>query len=477
MKEAFSETIFDYFHDGLMVVTKGDFITTHVTGTTLRRDEELDLILELKSRGRQDKPDRYPAGTVRSADEVIEFRHLAGPTGIARGVVERGTLSRSNSAGETETIETYSAQSFEINMQREAQPSYTIEWVLNLPDGFIWTEPALSSSVETFTQTVGSGDAEIRMTASSKSTGGNQSLHLRISGLDLYVMRSSDRSNDERKGGQIVYRGCPDQAFRNKVRTCLSFILGKPIIYLGHTDYCSEWIPTFMRSVDAFSIIGAAFKLHDLPPYPINQPPYANMIDQKHVGILVNSLLEKHDAIKFNELSWSYWYAVCAPLHAAAVHFGSLIEQLQKNSNKAIEVRKSLLEADTWNGLDGVIQDWMKTATIDPELRKILKGKLSSLNQAPQGLVLRRLLETMGLATTDVEIKAWKNRNMAAHGGISDQPIELILNSKILRLLFHRMLAGITYCSDRYIDYYNLGHPVRAISEAVPGRLTAGQPK
>ncbi len=54
--------------------------------------------------------------------------------------------------------------------------------------------------------------------------------------------------------------------------------------------------------------------------------------------------------------------------------------------------------------------------------------------------------------------------------GISENPGELILNSKILKLLFHRMVAGITGCSDRYVDYYNLGHPVRALTEAVPGR-------
>src|ERR1700722_18872360 len=38
-------------------------------------------------------------------------------------------------------------------------------------------------------------------------------------------------------------------------------------------------------------------KLYDLPPYPINQPRYANRIDQRHVGILVNALFERYDAI------------------------------------------------------------------------------------------------------------------------------------------------------------------------------------
>jgi len=207
VKEFLFETIADYFHDGLIAVTKSDFVTTPVTGVGFRRNEELDLILELKSGARKDKPERYPAGTVRSADDVIEFRHIAGWIGVARGVVERGTRSSSNSAGVGETVETYSAQSVEIDLQRDIQPSYTIEWVLNLPDGFIWTEPVRFGGVETFTKTVGSGDAEIRMERSFESHGGNQSLHLRISGIDMYVMRSSDHDDDERK--DLTRHSCP----------------------------------------------------------------------------------------------------------------------------------------------------------------------------------------------------------------------------------------------------------------------------
>ena len=154
---------------------------------------------------------------------------------------------------------------------------------------------------------------------------------------------------------------------------------------------------------------------------------YVNMIDQRQVvsrprptmcrsssttdgSSRLSRQRCKYDAIKFNELSWSYCYAMCAPVHAAAVHFGSLIEQLQNNSSKVIEVRKSLLKTDAWKALNGVILQWLKTALIDPELRKILEGKVSALNRAPQGLVLKRLLEAMGLAIGDVEVKgcAWR---------------------------------------------------------------------
>lgn len=420
MREFLCESIIDAFNDGLVAVTKGDFVRTPVTGVTLRRNDELDLIFELTSRGwSEDRPERYSAGTVRAADEVIEFRHATGWAGAARGVIERGTRSRSKRTAEPETIETYSVHSVELNLQRQVQPSHVIEWISNIPDGFIWTEPVRFNVVETVTKSVGFGDGEICMTGSSKSGGRNRALHLRVSGVDLYVMRSMEPEKKDKNAGQIAYRTCPDQAFRDKVRTCLSFALGKPIVYLGHTEYCGEWIPTFMRSVDAFTVDGAVFRLHDLPPYPINKARYANVIDQNLVNDVVNALFEKFNAIKFNALAWSYWHAMCAPLHAAAIHFGSLIEQLQNNSNSVIKTpRGKLLDDETWRSLSCAILHWLQAANVDPDIRPILKGKISSLNQTPQNLVLKRLLDTLGQKTSDVEMKAWRHRNMAAHGGI-----------------------------------------------------------
>lgn len=99
MREFLRESIIDYFNDQLVSVTKGDFVRAPVTGLTLRRDDELDLVFELTSRGwSKERAERYPAGTVRAADEVIEFRHAAGWIGAARvlsgaahGLAQRAT--------------------------------------------------------------------------------------------------------------------------------------------------------------------------------------------------------------------------------------------------------------------------------------------------------------------------------------------------------------------------------------------------
>ena len=100
----------------------------------------------------------------------------------------------------------------------------------------------------------------------------------------------------------------------------------------------------------------------------------------------------------------------------------------------------------------------------------MLHNKVGSLNQLPQNLALKRLLGRLGLQIGTAELDAWKHRNMAAHGSISEDAVEVILNAKLLKLLFHRLLAAVTFCSDHYIDYYNLNFPVRPTVEAVPVR-------
>jgi hypothetical protein len=122
MRALFQESITTLFNDGLVAVTKGDFVRMPVTAISLQRNYDLDLIFELTSRGwSEDKRDTDPAGTVRYANEIIEFAHIAGGVGIARGVIPRGTTtSHSIRQGEAETVETFSAASVEMDFQNKA---------------------------------------------------------------------------------------------------------------------------------------------------------------------------------------------------------------------------------------------------------------------------------------------------------------------------------------------------------------------
>jgi hypothetical protein len=256
------------------------------------------------------------------------------------------------------------------------------------------------------------------------------------------------------------------------VRDCLSFALGLPIVYYGHTEFCANWIPTSARSEDAFSIEGAMFSLYQQPPFPLYEDKYGKMLDRRLVGTIANSIFEKYDKLGFRDLSWAYWHAMCAPAHIAAAHFGAVIEQFQKASSDMIQAsRKGMLDDDLWKSSRTKIRAEIDTADIPSNLLAIFKNKADTLNQAPQGMMLNRLFDKLGLTLGEVESNAWRHRNIAVHGHTINNPVEVILNSKVLRILFHRMLAGVTCCSDWYIDYYNLNFPTRPLGDPVPRRL------
>jgi hypothetical protein len=225
-------------------------------------------------------------------------------------------------------------------------------------------------------------------------------------------------------------------------------------------------------AVSAFTAGGAFYDLHDEPPYPINTAMYANVLDGNVLNKIFNALLKSYDELKLNELGWSYWYARCAPVHMSPAHFGALIEQLQRNASKAYpKIKTGLLDADAWAFLKRGLLSLLDDTKIDPTLKPIMKGKLSSLNQIPQGTALKLLFDALQISLTDFEVRAWKHRHQAAHGSINDNAIDVILNTKVLKIMFHRLLAGLTSCSDRYIDYFNFDFPVRSITEGIPERF------
>jgi hypothetical protein len=466
-----NEGIFSLFTAGLVSSVSGGPANQSISGVTVCRDNDLELRIELTTPGWvTDRSSGFQPGEVRTATEELHFEHIEGSRSIARGVIYRGIRSSSGVSKPTETVWTYTAHSLELDFRRAELPVHTIEWVGNVPRGFIWSGRTSAEENSVYTQRIGNGEATVTMTHTGRSAGSTSALHLRIDGVDLYLLQAETRDQC-RQPGRIVYKGCHSEEIRKRIRLCLSFALGLPLVYYGHTDYSFDWHPTFMKAYDAMSIGGAMFALHDLPPYPINDRRYANVLDGSAVNQIINSLYAKYDELRFNELSWAYWYAVCAPVHTAAVHFGGLIEQLQKSAAVPFRTdRKGLLDEATWRDLLTAIRAKMAAMDLPNDIRPVLHNKVGSLNQLPQNLALKRLLDRLGLRIGTAELDAWKHRNMAAHGSISEDAVEVILNAKLLKLLFHRLLAAVTFCSDRYIDYYNLDFPVRPIVEGVPLR-------
>jgi hypothetical protein len=158
----------------------------------------------------------------------------------------------------------------------------------------------------------------------------------------------------------------------------------------------------------------------------------------------------------------------------AAGHFGAAIEALQNAYMKAHPAKfKKVLVTDKakWKPLKETFLRAIAEAGLEPTVSKILINKVySNLNQTPPGVLSGKLLTEIGITLGQVETDAWKRRNIAAHGGEVDRDsiIPTIMETKLLKIILHRIVLKITGASDRYYDDYTVGHTIRNVIEPVP---------
>jgi hypothetical protein len=214
----------------------------------------------------------------------------------------------------------------------------------------------------------------------------------------------------------------------------------------------------------------AAFNIHSMPPVPLGKK-YQGELDEGIVSPILLSIYRNYDQYNFGYLSWAYWHAICAPVHIAAVHFGTCIESLQTSfiSNNGKLFRTSLIEKSDWKPFRTNIQEILKNMDIGEAEKKVLENKINSLNQTPQSILTERFLNTLNIKLSDLEKSAWKQRNNAAHGNETKEggEIKLIREIKVLRVIFHRAFLKIVNGADYYVDYYTIGFPTKNLNESI----------
>jgi hypothetical protein len=99
----------------------------------------------------------------------------------------------------------------------------------------------------------------------------------------------------------------------------------------------------------------------------------------------------------------------------------------------------------------------------------------SNLNQKSADKISEAFLATIGITLSPVESAAWKRRNQASHGAEIDldSVIPTIMETKLFKIIRHRIVLKITGASDRYYDDYTIGHAIRNVIEPVPSPLPA----
>lgn len=475
------EFALSFLNDLHFYVTEAGPLHAPVKDFSIRRDEGLKLII--KTRCPADAKStalERPAGTVRLNVESAELENDGGMKAKLRGLIPyRDRTTHNHRTGDSELAEEAQIHEISVPAWDDREALYTIDWVENLPTRpFAWPASIDTKTEILTTRKIGRGDDVVTLSGKQiEHSGSNHAVKIVVEGMDIYVCALERKDGSElKKPGCMIYVGTPDDLFRKKVRTAVSFALNVYLVELGSALYDKDWNPTSFKAISAYSIGGRVLDLPTLPPAPLGGR-WQNEIDPFYMARLVNALFHNYEALDFGNLTWGYWHALCATPHIAPVHFGAAIESLirQYAAMKPGQFPQKIIDGgDVWKTLRAGVDELISKLEIPEKKKNALRENVGGLNRVHQRDTMEAVLKDIGIEPGIDEWQAWRRRNDAAHGIAmeTDEVPEAIRDIKLLKVMFHRMVLRIVNGADSYRDYATLDFPTRRLAEPVPPAQT-----
>ena len=470
-----AEESLDYINDGHFLIVDPGPLHAPIRSFKLLRNDKLGLILKTECPGdATSSAVDHPPGKLRLATERVMLRSVAGTEAELLGVIGRSVNSRSGPMVEGGLREEANVHRVTIRPPDPAAAAFTIDWLENLPNShYAWPHSIRTVKRTTVTRGFAIGDDGLTMSASDETVDVNRSaVKLTVDGWTFYVCALGGDRGDAIHPGCIVYVGTPDEGFRKKVRTALSFAFGVYLVDLGSTLYDGEWRIVLATAVSAYSLGMRAFDLGPRQFAPLG-PKYQYEVHPVELGRMVGAFVSAYDALDLGNLSWAYWHACSATVHIAPANLGAAIESLQRTyiaSNPA-KIARTLMPAADWRMLRARIEEVVDGCDATEEAKTALKDQLGRVNRVDQRPLLRSVLAALGLGLGVGEDDAWKRRDKAAHGMAIPEAQEqaAIGDMLLLRGLFQRMLLRIVDAADHYVDYASPTHPYRRLEDPPSG--------
>ncbi|MEA9978746.1 MULTISPECIES: hypothetical protein [unclassified Pseudomonas] len=470
------EQLESYIESNFLQISDPGPLVGPIHSFKLSRDKDLNLILETKSQkivGPEKDP--YPPGTVRTNEDTVSLSSPMGGAGLAFGVQPLGTRSTIGLKQPIrETIQTSSLHYFEYHTLQTGPVAYTFEWIANVDHrSYLWPDGVNDKLVSIPSRTFGTASNKIKFRSGATSDGGSKScIDLNVCGYRTIIGRTkTDEIDAALKPGYLLFFGDPNEDTRKKIRDSLSFFLGFPIVKLGFSKFNTKQELVTFKAIDAYSMDGRAFNTHALPPAPLATHNTRNILDKAELERMANLFCDSYDDYGISSLNWNYWHAVTAPTHMAPAYFGAIIESLQKKyiDAQGSKFNNRVISPADYNSIKRLILEATKNIELPIEDRKTLIEKLHSANTVSQKVRSQRFFEYLDLNMGEAELIAWQRRNNAAHGNdiLEEDYISLIRETKLLKLMLHRIVLKITNTNSSYIDYYSLHFPTRPISSGV----------
>ncbi|MEX5685433.1 hypothetical protein [Pseudomonas silesiensis] len=435
------------------------------------RDEQLRIVLTTFSDGDATAPpNNIVEGQLRINTDSIKFESLFGSIVLGVGVTSLNhTVHRNHKTGTSSTEERSIIHSLERNSQI-TPAEMTIDWVINLDDSLLhWPHSKSTKTTEIEILHHREWGEEFNLSSEVKHHSiGHSCLHLTIDGIEFAVGTCKTAAEPKLKAGYILYKGEVPQSQRSKIMDCVSFALGVCLIPIGYATFNRDGRPNAFKAIAGYTQKGQVFSMNTLPPAPLGFQ-YIHEVDPAVIHRMVAGLYKNYETLNLKSLFWGYWHARTAPVHIAAVHYGALIEALQKQFTEHADDKSisKIVEKEEWALLKSGLVAALKESGIQGMTHQIFLEHIHNLNRVPQKIFMQRFLAKVGIALGEHELRAWQQRNHAAHGNeiVGDGYTQTIRETKLLMAVFHRMLLKITNSTDYYFDYFTLGFPKRLLSE------------
>ena len=309
----------------------------------------------------------------------------------------------------------------------------------------------------------------VELESGTDRQGGTRCMRLNFGAHEIFVSEIPDREQrSPKREAFILYQSDVSEDFRRKVRDCLAFLIGRPLIYLGYRRLSQDSIGLGFRAVSGHHEDHALYNYVGLPPAPLFSGTFI-MPDEKITSRLFSALFDNYDALDFLHVSWLYWRGLCSSIHSQPVQIGAAIEALQKRylerNPKAYQTQ--LLTPQHYKALHEGFVQLVDGLPIGDSEKAELKRKTSILNSPSQKVLNERFFAALGLRMGQEEQDAWLRRNNAAHGEGTTDYVGLIKDVRLLTNMFCRIVLHISGGSDKYIDTFTKGYPVRSLSDPV----------
>ncbi len=472
--------LIDIINNGHFKFVDSGPLHSPIKSFTLKRSKDLKLTLTTVSNSEDSIINsEHPVGTVRMVTEQVELTNAFEQKLTFNGVLPSGRQGSDDDEGLVTWHEVSTVGSIKAILNETSDVSFIIEGLANVDDGYylFWPDGVKIQNSQESKTTLGSPPNSIEIFKEQPETlsYSNSCILFKLNGLEFYLVKESeDYELYGVKSGYILYLGNPSIKIRRKIRDSLSFILGRPLIKTSLSSYSLDWKLLTFEVYSTYTMNSAAFSINTSPPAPLGRT-FCGEVNREIVTHFLEAIYNNYDSYRFDHLSWAYWHAICAPVHVAAIHFGSCIESLQKSyiaaNTKLFQTK--LIKRKEWTKFREGALELVQKLDLEPTEQKVLQNKINSLNITPQSILTKRFLETLNLHFSEIEQNAWQRRNDAAHDVEVEEgtELQLIRELAILKVLFNRVFLKIIEGSKCYIDYSSINFPIKAIEDSIENTL------